>query len=296
MIAQQLRITAPREENADDGVKIIPLNKGVIGSWDAEELTVSESDLQYPSFYYNFSTFFSQYKGTLIFFSIATKRFYGLVSSDQPQTSLKIFKDLRYQIYYVPENLENKNIKMCLRQLANETDVPKALALLIPTPEDVVFGDWEECLQVFQQAKRKDASSITNISTTRGFTASDKVAHQISQSNGYFQLLYHLGNIKANPRYKELFIALLEQTIKGNQDIGLSPFKAIDLFQSRIPGFSDRLKQQYLEMVYDEGKLMTIIQVLSNPISNLTELKYYLNGDIANVSLQNYKYFRELDD
>ncbi|MCU0289039.1 MAG: hypothetical protein MUF15_21925, partial [Acidobacteria bacterium] len=295
MKAQQLRITAPGQENAAGGVKTITLNSGVTGSWDAEELTVSESDLQFPSFSYNFSDFFSQFKGTLLFFSAATKRFYGLVSSDQPQASLKIFKDLRYQIYYVPENLGEKNIKMCLWEPANETDVPKALALLIPTPEDVVFGYWEECLRVFQQAKRKDALSINNISTTRSVTVSEKVAHQISQSNGYFQLLYHLGDIKADPRYKELFIALLEQTIKECQGINLS-FKIVELFQARIPGFSDRLKQQYLKMGYDKEKLMTIIQVLSNPISNLSELNYYLNGDITNVSLQNYKYFRELDD
>jgi hypothetical protein len=301
MKAQQLRITAPGQENAAGGVKTITLNSGVTGSWDAEELTVSESDLQFPSFSYNFSDFFSQFKGTLLFFSAATKRFYGLVSSNKPQVPLKIFKGQRFQIYYVPENLEDKNIKTCYRELANETDVPKALDLLKPTLDDKVFGDWYKCLEEFEKAKKQDANTKlrpnnTSITVARGASTFETVARQISESNGYFQLLYHLKDIKSNTGYKDLFNALLEQTIKEYRDSTITPFKSIDLLQARIPGFSDRLKQQYLKMGEDEGKMMTIIQILSNPISNLTELNYYLNGDIANVSLQNQKYFRELEN
>jgi hypothetical protein len=224
--------------------------------------------------------FLSTFKGTLLFFSANTKRFYDMVEISPQQSHVDFFKNQRYWVYFVPTEIEATSIKFAQRTINTENDIQVTLEFLKPTSLDVTFTDWEECLKKFKKAS-SDSSE-------------DLVTRQIAVSNGYFLLLQHLGEIMENQEYKQIFSNLLENTISVYRGAE-SPFKAVDLLQAEIPGFSDRFRRKYLRLGH-EGKILNIILVLSNPNANFTELKHYIDGNLSGVTRQNQKYFRELEN
>jgi hypothetical protein len=312
LVAKRLLITAPGQPKELKKGKLINLEQENISSWDTEELTVKKDEIKYPTLSFNFTGFFSDEKGkgTLLFFSVVTGRYFGMVSYLNPQPSFTLFKDQRYRIYFVPDDIETKNIKSIPRQLSDERDVPKALNLLTPTKDDVVFKNWKECLQQFDDAKPEVVNTENLIQTKKRkkkttstpeapanlptVDSRGKVARQIARSNGYFLLLQHLGEIMENQEFKRIFKDLLNQTIEEYKGSGMSPFKVIELLQAEIPVFSNKLKEKYLGLG-SRPKIQTIIQVLTNPIQNLTELKHYIEGDLEKVTPQNQTYFHELE-
>lgn len=284
IISDQMRITLPvHHGNEPQTGKLIPLGPG-IGNLDAEEITIYEGDIAYPGFSYDFSDFFSKNKGTLLFFSANTKRFFGMMESSQKSFLFKFFKNQRYKIYFVPRDIEKNNIKSISRNLGIMDDTRKALELLLPTRVDVVFNDWEQCLVKFK---------IAAGSTEEGINRKEIITRQIAKSNGYFLLLAHLAEIMENDEYKQLFEKIITKTIEIYQGLD-SPFFVIDLLRVKIPGFSHGLRQRFLALGRP-GKMHIVFQVLSNPITNLTDLKYYMNGELEKVSRQNLKFFKELE-
>lgn len=311
MVAKRLLITAPGQPKGLKVGKSINLEQENISSWDTEELTVKKDEIKFPTISFNFTGFFNNEKGTLLFFSVVTGRFFGMVSDSSPQLSFTLFKDQRYRIYFVPDDIKSENIKSIPRQLSEERDVPKALNLLNPTRDDVVFEDWKDCLERFDEAKAEPVNpeNLTQTNTRKKKTTSTsdspanlptvdsrgKVARQIARSNGYFHLLQHLGDIMDNQEFKRIFKDLLNQTIEEYKGSGMSPFKVIELLQAEIPVFSHELREKYLGLG-SRAKIQTIIQVLTNPIQNLTELKHYIEGNLVKVTAQNQNYFHELED
>ena len=287
-VARSLTVTSPAQGTDGKKEKTFSFTSANIGSWDAGELEVQTGDLDYPKITYDFSGFFSDpnARGDLLFFSSDTKRFFGLVNY-RGQKNLELFLGRKYDVYFVPENIEKKNIKSFPKVLSNIEDISKVLELVKPTDEDVVFNDWEECLLKFRNAAKSD----------RGHEGKkDIVTRQIVESNGYFHLLNHLGYIVEDEEYKRIFKELLDNTISLYKGMG-TPFKVIDLLQYEIPGFSQQLMRKYLELMGHQGKAMTTIQLLSNPNQNLIELKYYIDGDLlGRVTKQNHKYFKALEE
>jgi hypothetical protein len=306
MVAKSLLITSPGQSEETKKGKLVDLEQENISSWDTEELTVKKDEINYPTISFDFKEFFNDEKGTLLFFSVATGRFFGMVSSSNFQPSFTFFKDQRYRIYFVPDDIASENIKSIPRLLSGENDVPKALNLLKPTDDDVAFTSWLKCLKKFKEAKPEDLPQ-TNANQTQTASTQDstpplekniesrgKVTRQIARSNGYFLLLQHLGEIMEDQEYKQVFKELLEQTIKEYKGSGMTPFKAIELLQAEIPGFSDELREKYLKSG-QRDKIEIILQVLSNPVSNLTALLNYVDGNLQGATLQNQKYFKELE-
>lgn len=288
IVAERLFITAPgKEDNLNQGASIA-ITQEIFNSWEGNEAIIRDGAISYPTFQYDFARFFNTFPGDILFFSYEKKRFYGIVGRTIKQNRLDFFQGGKYKIYFVPASLSTQNIKVINKELKNSTDVQDALELLKPSPIDVVFTDWEECLYRYEKASPDSGSSLLKLNTR------DTVARQVSASNGYLFLLLHLGDIMNDPVKKTLFLELLGRTIsiyKGME----SPFEVIELFQVDIPIFSRHLKECYANLLARGSKISTIIQVLANPISNLTELKYYIEGNYQMVSRENQRIFKELE-
>ena len=227
---------------------------------------------------YDFSPFLRKYKGALLFFSSNTQRFYGMVGNEPDRNRIEFFRNRRYRIYFVPDDIKRKMIKSTTKTIGNKNDIESALTLLEPTSMDGVFTRFEECFKRFEE--------------TGNYTSRNMVTRKIAMSNGYFLLLLHLGKIKKNEKYNKLFKEILGNTIELYKE-SESPFKAIDLIQADIPGFSKHLKEKYLRLG-DQKKIPFIIQILTNPINNLSELIHYLDGNFLEVSGKNLLYFKRL--
>lgn len=284
IISDKLSITVPGDnDNLNRGL-LFPLSPATFDSWDSPELTVREGDVNYPSINYDFSNFIHTNKGVILFFSADIKRFFGFAGKEASTNEIKLFKGQKYKIYFVPDDIEKMNIKSLKKTIDNTSNISDALDILKPTPDDVAFSDWGECLQKYKDAIEEDNTLNAN--------KRDIVARQIAVSNGYFLLLHHLGEIIEDNKKKQTFTELLDKTIEIYKGID-SPFEAIDLLQADIPAFSSLLRDKYMGLGR-RGIMLTILQVLSNPISNLTQLRHYINGNIREVTQENQKYFDEL--
>lgn len=285
LAADRLYITIPGDENNISGGKSFDLTEGIPNSWDAPEFTIKKGGIFYPTFFVDFIEFLNKYKGTLLFFAADTKRFFGKVGSDMNKSSIELFSNRMYWIYFVPEDIDSSVIKFCQKSLANSEDIKNALDILEPTPGvDVVHDHWEKWLETYKQAVNNAAGAMEN--------NPDLVVRQIVQSNGYFLLLQHLGDIKRYPDKRAVFLEILNKTIELYEGTE-SPFKVIDLLEAGIEGFSEKLTQRYLASGADSAKIKIIIRLLSKDISSLKELRRYLNGE--SVSKQNGIYFKKLE-
>ena len=207
-----------------------------------------------------------------------------MIESSQKPFSLKFLKNRQYKIYYVPRDIEKSNIKSLARPITGMEDIGKALELLLPTAVDVVFNDWEECLVKFKTARDSTGPGIDN---------KEIITRQLVKSNGYFHLLAHLAEIMENTEYRQIFKEIVNKTIKIYRGMN-SPFYVIELLRTDIPGFSHDLQKRYLALGRP-GKMHIVLQVLSNPISNLTDLGHYMRGELEKVSRQNLKFFKQLE-
>lgn len=316
-ISDKLQIMAPEFPVSDEIMgKDIEL-KANIGNIDAEEITIKQNDIPYPTFSYDFSHLLQEKKGTVLLFSAETKRFYGMAGEIAKQNHLDLMQGQKYTAYFVPDDLENNNIKFFSRPLESKEDVGKVLELVKPSGKtDAVFLDWVECLAAYNEAWKADESEEqksrqNNTAATPSSKSKDKTgvkdedtqkpifkkhrgraAREIATSNGYFRLLHHLAEILEDDDDKKTFLDLLDITIQEYKGFA-SPFQVIDLLRTEIPGFSEKLKDEYLGIGREE-KIQIILVILSNPIKNLAELKNFITNNLRDVSPENQNYFIEL--
>lgn len=274
------KITITYPHNDKKRVKEFPLTSQRIRQfWDGDELVVEDVKNHIPVVDYNFDQYLKKHKGTILLFSAFNRRYAGKI---EKTGSFRFYKGMKYWFYHVPEDLETHSIPFSTRMINSPGDIEEVFNLLEMSREKALM-DWKHCLKIFNDVEDGNDESKKSV-----------VMKKLVEANGILLLLANLESITGNKKHKEDLVHILELYQDRYQGVSIKPFRAVNLAKQEIPGFTDKLKENFMRLG-NPIKINIIIALLANPYSSLKDLRYYLLEQYDKVSSQNIEYFRKLE-